>query len=104
MLLRIGAGGGGGAEFLLDHRRGDDRIILHVVAGLADGQADLALFVLGDEIGTGDESRHFGSPIMRLPPDERPANPSASRAASTRARSSCFEPRCQSGSVPIHGI
>src|SRR5690348_20212 len=51
MRLRMGAGGIGGDERLLDKGRGHDRIALAVVARLADGEAHAPLRVLRDQIG-----------------------------------------------------
>ena len=58
MGLGVIAGLGGGAERLVDQGRGHDRIALAVIAGLADGEAELAIGFLTEirkgRTGTGE--------------------------------------------------
>src|SRR4051812_20500811 len=93
MRLGMGAGGGCRLERFLDEIFGHDRIALAVVAGLAHGDADLAVIVFRDEEGLDrgtlvvGGAAHFlflskclGSCGRRSAPPERAATRRAARA------------------------
>lgn len=67
IVARMGSRGGRAPEGFGDRGRGDQRIALAVVPGLAHGQAELPVFLFRDQEGLQNLSRHGGAPFMKRP-------------------------------------